>query len=171
MGAPSDSSAALRCGGCHLGEWAAVQLTDGSEHHGVLHAADPESGHVVLLQPVDDADDPQAVAPLVLFGPSILTISQARTRTPSAARDGTLTRESDAADAVADVDVDAQRASFRDFLRTEGAPFEEHADGRFVVLGCLEISAPYTRRSIRCENATVLERFLDILDAKVSQTS
>ena len=34
------------------GTWVSVRLVDGSEHAGFVHAVDPETGSVVLLQPV-----------------------------------------------------------------------------------------------------------------------
>ena len=77
----------VRCASCRRGAWAVVKLIDGSRHAGVLYAVDPESGHVVLLRPAQAEADQAAgsrVAPLVLFGPSIVSIAQSPDATGAA---------------------------------------------------------------------------------------
>ena len=58
-----------------LGEWTVVVLCDGREHRGVLYTADPESGHVTLLQPASSADE-CSVIPTILLYASIAKIVQ-----------------------------------------------------------------------------------------------
>jgi len=160
----------MRCASCRRGAWAVVKLIDGSRHAGVLYAVDPESGHVVLLRPAKaEADDQAAgsrVAPLVLFGPSIVSIAQSPDAA-GAASEAHLDRIAPAdcsPSTQRTTDSEQRRAAVRAALRAERAPFEEHLDGTFVVLDCLQIGPPYARHSCRCENEIVLDRILELLD-------
>ena len=147
------------------GEWARVRLVDGSVHRGFLYAADPESGHVVLLRAGADSN---RVAPIVLFGGAIESITQAGSASAADAQlkravpsSREITAGSGAGDGAAN--VNERRKAVRSALLAERAPFDEQADGQFVVLGCLRIAPPYTRHSCRCENEVVLDRFLELL--------
>ena len=148
----------VRCTSCRRGAWAVVKLIDGSRHAGVLYAVDPESGHVVLLRPAKAEADDQAggsrVAPLVLFGPSIVSMAQSpdAAGTASEAHLARITPADCSPSTQRTTDSEQRRAAVRAALRAERAPFEEHLDGTFVVLDCLQIGPPYARHSCRCEN-------------------
>ena len=154
------------------GEWAVIRLVDGSAHRGVLYAMDPESGHVVLLRPIESQNGACNAAPIVLFGHAIASISQGGGGASNGAGAAQLERilvrddpESINVDGTpANLDTEDRRAAVRAMLLTQRAPFEEQTDGVFVVLGCLHIAPPYTRRACRCENEIVLDRFLELLE-------
>ena len=163
-----------------LDAWATVSLVDGGCHHGVLYAADPESGHVVLLQPHTpeegsaDEDSRPSVKPLVIFGPSIATVYQdsvaptddsvlhlERVRTGVAPR---LSSDRTDLHAVAPSN-DERRLALRGLLLAHHVPFEECEGGSFVVLGCLRIEPPYTAQACCCDNEVVLDRFSEMARA------
>ena len=61
--------------------------------------------------------------------------------------------------------VEERRAALCSLLREQRAPFEERPGGELLILGCLHVSPPFLPRSCRCENATVLDRFLEMWEA------
>ena len=166
-----------------LGEWTVVVMCDGSEHRGVLYTADPESGHMVLVRPADDAQDEHdhSVIPTVLFNASIAKIvqeAQAVGVAESLAPDASLAREHradelgdniDATAAAMGLDgldaavLDLRREALISLLRSQRAPFEELDGGELLLLGCLRVRPPYTERSCDCENEIVLDRFCEML--------
>ena len=160
-----------------VNEWACVRLIDGSVHRGVVYAADPESGHLVLLTPAargEDATDAMtggdAVRPLVLFGSSIASVTQRGGSGERAAQthlDSALLLERvDGQGHGTTLDVpttEARRCALRYQLKMQRLPFEESTGGEFVVLGCLHCEPPYMQHSTRCENEIVLDRFLELL--------
>ena len=156
-------------------DWAEFTLTDGSTRHGFVYAVDPESGHVVLLQPVggaesaapQSADSHHQVTPLIVFGGSIVAVYQ-QPRSAACDRPESevirLTRSDVSELAGADeATVTARRHALRELLHTQHAPFEEAESGNFLVLGCLRISPPYRPHTCECENEIVLDRFLEML--------
>ena len=160
------SDMAVAHAACRIGEWAKVQLEDGTVHQGIVHTVDPESGHVVLLRPVDG--QPLYASPLVLFGSAITSVAQA-SRAQSTVWTGMLIKPS-SADSMLDAQtVERRRLAVRATLQHEFVPFEELENGQFCVLGCLNAAPPYTRRSCRCENEIVLERVAELLERAAKQ--
>lgn len=157
-----------------VGHWAAVRLVDGSIHRGVIYTVDPESRHLVLLRPPDDAAaDAHAVRPMVLFADAIAQVWQDSSSGAAEAlpiADVTLERlnPDGEADGCASDHMDAplverRRVALCALLRSQRAPFEEQPDGTLLILGVLLVNPPYTPRACRCENEIVLDRFLEML--------
>lgn len=148
------------------GQWAAVRLTDGSIHRGVVYAVDPEVGHMVLLQPSDALD---TVQPVILFASSIAHVRVAPTMADRAdavlPADAVLKRAGGDDDHLA---LDASTISLRleavcARLHAKHVPYEEKENGVLLVLGCLQVGPPYTLASCRCENEIVLDRFVEMI--------
>ena len=147
-----------------LGRWTVARLADGTVQSGVLYTVDPESGHVVLLQPAANGDR-RSVEPLIVFASAIVNVMQ-EAGGACASDDATLERVD--AHLVGDNGFDAasierRHAALTGLLSSQRAPFEECPGGELLILGCLRIHPPYTSRSCRCENETVLDRFLEML--------
>ena len=131
---------------------------------GVLHTVDPESGHLVLLQPSDDGVD-GSVSPLIVFASAIANAVQ-QAGGACADDDATLERVDTelASDDLFDAaSVERRRIALIELLSSQRAPFEEASAGELLILGCLRIRPPYTSHSCSCENETVLDRFLEML--------
>jgi len=149
----------------YAGRWAAVRLTDGSQHRGFVHTVDPECGNVLILQQMND---PVSVVPTVLFSSSIDCIvtedeGKCDLRVVKLERHATHASGSSTNESYDDSLCELRRAALRSLLILQRAPFEEQSDGKIVILGCLFVDPPYTVHSCRCENEIVLDRFLEML--------
>ena len=165
-----------------LDDWVRVTLQNGSVIRGILYTADPETGHIVLLQPAAEGSSrPGVVTPQLLLAESIVQIHQypsdAATALPLHAGPATLKRiEADGCDEPAEAlfdsaTVELRRQSLTTLLRSQRAPFEELSGGVLLILGCLRVVPPYTSRSCVCENEIVLDRFLEMCAANPLPTA
>ena len=166
-----------------VGAWARVTLTDGSKKLGVLHAVDPESGHVVLLQPAETSEaavvgsaQGSSVRPLIVFRHSVALIEQrAQDATVESPQDMRLERASGADSRGEAVDehqasptgtaeaCDARRQAIKDLLLAERLPYEEDEDGTFIILERMRFAPPYTAAMCQCENEVILDRVFEAL--------
>ena len=180
QGAARAKKARERAVNLRLDDWARVTLQDGSVVCGVLYTADPESGHIVLLQPpAEGSHHPATVVPQILFAQSIAQIHQnkipgAPPVSPLHAGVASLKRvepdggasSSDPAEAPFEsATVELRRQALTALLRSQRAPFDELPGGELLILGCLRVAPPYTSRSCACENEIVLDRYLEMIAA------
>ena len=155
------------------GAWAVVKLCDGSVHRGVVHTVDPETGSVILLRPSDEGD-PMRVKPLVVFAHSIAAFSQGDEEGAAGSASSSWVAESlisrsDAAETqqpgLDDEAVEARRVALCKLLTKQRVPFADEGGDGLLVLKSLRVLPPYTARSCRCENETVLDRFIALIEA------
>ena len=145
--------------------WALVRLVDGSSQRGLIYTVDPESQHLVLLQPSADAMDGEtSFRACVIPAHAVTAIMQDAAPAPCSV--DALRRTHDGgprASEMSETRVEQRRADLCVLLRAQRAPFEERPDGELIVFGCVHIRPPYTARACRCDNEMVLDRFLDML--------
>lgn len=147
--------------------WITATLVDGTTLGGFVHAVDPETGNVLLLEPQEDGAS--EVEPVVVFSHALASFEQHGAALPAGASErATLLPVGPRGAQTVDATEQSRRyMALCDLLRKQRIPFTTEPCDKggelLVILSCLRVAPPYTEESCSTENETVLRRFRDLL--------
>ncbi len=157
------------------GRWVSLELTDGSQLKGYVHAVDFDTKNLLLLAPTHNGDA-SCVTPTLVFGHAVAKATRHGERV-HISDDATLRPlESSSADADADAAdtpptpalgpaaLARRRRSIVAALEARRVPHGKCDGGGIVAANILVCMPPYTIESCVCENEIVLQRFISMLE-------
>ena len=157
------------------GRWVSLQLTDGSQLKGYVHAVDFDTNNLLLLAPTHDGDA-TCVTPTLVFGHAVakaarhgecVHISDDATLRPlgsSSTDAGADASDKTPPPALGPAALARRRRSIVTALEARRVPHGECDGGGIVAANILVCMPPYTSESCLCENEIVLQRFISMLE-------